>query len=76
MLHPSSNMRTEWELIGSRSDTLLCTIYLPAHAGTRVGYHYEIMKRFAHSHDMALQYVPVLEDTPVWELWKRRKQTL
>ncbi|MDD3100104.1 MAG: transglycosylase SLT domain-containing protein [Bacteroidales bacterium] len=73
MLHPSSNMRTEWELIGSRSDTLLCTIYLPAHAGTRVGYHYEIMKRFAHSHDMALQYVPVLEDTPVWELLETEK---
>jgi membrane-bound lytic murein transglycosylase MltF len=68
LTHSSSNMRTEREVLQSHSDTLKCTIYLPSHAGTRVGYHYEIMRRFAESHDFSLKYIPVNDTVTVWEM--------
>ncbi len=48
-------------------DTLHCTIYLPAHAGARSSYHYELLKRFAHSNHYALRYVPVTDSDQIWE---------
>lgn len=68
LIHSSSNMRTEREVLRSHSDTLKCTIYLPSHAGSRVGYHYEIMRRFAESHDLALKYIPVNDTVSVWDM--------
>jgi membrane-bound lytic murein transglycosylase MltF len=66
-------MRTEREVLQSQSDTLRCTIYLPSHAGTRVGYHYEIMRRFAESHDLSLKYIPVNDSVSVWEMLTEEK---
>ncbi|HOO42076.1 MAG TPA: transglycosylase SLT domain-containing protein [Bacteroidales bacterium] len=66
--HSSSDMRTKREIIQAQNDTLRSTIYLPSHAGTRVGYHYEIMRRFSQSHDLSLKYIPANDTVSVWEL--------
>ena len=68
-----ANKRDEKEWATMQGDTLYCTVYLPRHAGTRIGYHYELMRRFAQVHEMVLQYVPVHESVPAWDLLESHK---
>ncbi|HPV87978.1 MAG TPA: transglycosylase SLT domain-containing protein [Bacteroidales bacterium] len=69
IVQPASHKKTERELRQfRRKDSLRCTIYIPTHAGSRVGYHYEIIRRFAGSHDLVLQYVPAEDSVAVWDL--------
>lgn len=56
------------ELAALQGDTLYSTVYLPAYAGSRVGYHYELMKKFARAHKMVLQYAPAHDSVPAWDL--------
>lgn len=70
--HRSEDSRTERNTGLPGRDSLRSTIYLPSHAGGRVGYHYEIMKRFAGSHDLKVKYVPAIDSVPVWELLKNQ----
>ncbi|HOG25556.1 MAG TPA: hypothetical protein PLM86_05150, partial [Bacteroidales bacterium] len=72
LLNRSSDTRSERSTHIPDRDSLRCTIYLPSHAGARVGYHYEIMKRFAGSHDLKVKYVPAIDSVPVWELLKNQ----
>ncbi|HKM31912.1 MAG: transglycosylase SLT domain-containing protein [Bacteroidales bacterium] len=68
---PETNKAGIWketDLIQLQGDTLRCTIYLPSYAGTRVGYHYEVMQHFSKTHGMALQYIPANDSLPVWDL--------
>lgn len=50
------------------TDTLRCTIYLPSHAGSRVSYHYELLKKFASVNGYVLQYEPVTDTAAIWEM--------
>ena len=70
--HRSEDSRTERNTGLPGRDSLRSTIYLPSHAGGRVGYHYEIMKRFAGSHDKELKYIPVVDSSSVWDMLKEQ----